>query len=81
MDALTESATPADHAAPTTPGVGRSGRGLGVGLILFSAGSNQTGAAFGAHAFPVLGPVGVVAVRQLVAACVLLPLARPAMRR
>lgn len=49
--------------------------------MLFSAGSNQTGAALGAHAFGVIGPVGVVAVRQLVAACVLLPLARPAMRR
>ena len=81
MTALAESATPADRAAPTAPVVGRSGRGLGVGLMLFSAGSNQTGAALGAHAFPVLGPVGVVAVRQLVAACVLLPLARPAMRR
>ena len=81
MPALVESATPADRAAPTSPAGRRSGRGLGVGLMLFSAGSNQTGAALGAHGFPVLGPVGVVAVRQLVAACVLLPVARPALLR
>ena len=54
MTALAGSATPADRAAPTAPVVGRSRRGLGVGLMLFSAGSNQTGAALGAHAFPVL---------------------------
>ncbi|MFI0809235.1 EamA family transporter [Streptomyces echinatus] len=39
--------------------------------------SNQTGAAVGALAFPVLGPLGVVAVRQYVAALVLLAVARP----
>jgi len=48
---------------------------LGSGL------SNQVGAAVGSHAFPTIGPVGVVAVRQFVAAAVLLPLARPAFRR
>jgi inner membrane transporter RhtA len=35
----------------------------------------------GAHAFPAIGPAGVVAVRQLVAAAVLLPVARPDVRR
>ncbi|MGY5105141.1 EamA family transporter [Streptomyces sp. 900105245] len=42
--------------------------------------SNQTGAAVGALAFPVLGPLGVVAVRQYVAAVVLLAVARPRLR-
>lgn len=46
-----------------------------------SAASNQVGAAVGAHAFATIGPVGVVAVRQLVAAAVLLPVARPDVRR
>jgi inner membrane transporter RhtA len=42
-----------------------------------SAASNQLGAATAALAFPVLGPVGVVAVRQWVAAAVLLATIRP----
>jgi inner membrane transporter RhtA len=42
--------------------------------------SNQTGAAIGSLAFPVLGPVGVVAVRQYVAALVLLAVDRPKLR-
>jgi inner membrane transporter RhtA len=42
--------------------------------------SNQTGAAIGSLAFPVLGPVGVVAVRQYVAAAVLLAVGRPRLR-
>ena len=43
--------------------------------------SNQIGAGIGAHAFPAIGPAGVVAVRQLVAAAVLLPAARPPLHR
>jgi inner membrane transporter RhtA len=42
-----------------------------------SAASNQIGAATAALAFPVLGPAGVVAVRQWVAAAVLLVTVRP----
>ncbi|MGW4567677.1 EamA family transporter [Streptomyces sp. NPDC004561] len=42
--------------------------------------SNQTGAAVGALAFPVIGPLGVVAVRQYVAALVLLAVGRPRLR-
>ncbi|WP_375231982.1 DMT family transporter [Streptomyces sp. NWU339] len=42
--------------------------------------SNQVGAAIGSLAFPVLGPAGVVAVRQYVAAIVLLALGRPRLR-
>ncbi|OIJ90139.1 hypothetical protein BIV25_33025 [Streptomyces sp. MUSC 14] len=48
---------------------------------MFGSGlSNQTGAAVGALAFPVLGPLGVVAVRQYVAALVLLAVGRPRLR-
>ena len=53
----------------------------GVAIMLGSALSNQVGAALGAHAFGVLGPAGVVATRQVVAAAVLLPMARPLVRR
>ncbi len=42
--------------------------------------ANQTGAAVGSLAFPVLGPIGVVAVRQYVAAAVLLAVGRPRLR-
>ena len=57
---------------PPTPG--------SVGIMLTSAASAQTGAALGAHAFPIIGPAGVVAIRQFVAVCVLLPVARPPFR-
>jgi len=53
----------------------------GVATMLGSALSNQVGAALGAHAFGSLGPAGVVATRQVVAAAVLLPVARPPVRR
>jgi inner membrane transporter RhtA len=49
--------------------------------MLGSALSNQVGAAVGAHAFGAIGPPGVVATRQVVAAAVLLPVARPPLRR
>ncbi|MEI2277359.1 EamA family transporter [Paenarthrobacter ilicis] len=54
-----------------------TGKAKGVATLMASALSNQLGAATGSLAFPVLGPVGVVAVRQLVAAAVLLPIVRP----
>ncbi|PKW05808.1 inner membrane transporter RhtA [Streptomyces sp. 1222.5] len=60
---------------PPTPG-----RLTGVATMIGSGLSNQTGAAVGALAFPVLGPLGVVAVRQYVAAVVLLAVARPRLR-
>ncbi|WP_247048813.1 EamA family transporter [Arthrobacter rhizosphaerae] len=53
----------------------------GVLMMTGSGLSNQIGAGIGAHAFPIIGPAGVVAVRQLVAAAVLLPIARPAFHR
>lgn len=53
----------------------------GFATMTASAASNQLGAAVGAQAFAAIGPAGVVAVRQLVAAAVLLPMARPDLRR
>ena len=53
----------------------------GVGTMLTAATSNQVGAAVGAHAFGTIGPAGVVVVRQFVALAVLLPVARPNLRR
>ena len=53
----------------------------GFATMTASAASNQLGAAVGAHAFATIGPAGVVAVRQFVAAAVLLPMARPNLRR
>ncbi|NYI92149.1 inner membrane transporter RhtA [Amycolatopsis endophytica] len=55
-------------------------RGAGVAMMLASSAANQTGAAVGATAFPAIGPVGVVAVRQFVTALVLAPIVRPRFR-
>src|ERR1700742_2466263 len=66
-----------EPAAPATPGRQRSGHLTGVALMLGSALSNQAGASAGALAFPVIGPLGVVAIRQWVAAAVLWGTARP----
>jgi inner membrane transporter RhtA len=70
------------------PGINRSAPGRsaqsvlrGVLTMTGSGVSNQIGAGIGAHAFPMIGPAGVVAVRQLVAAAVLLPVARPPFHR
>lgn len=49
----------------------------GVATMVGSGLSNQIGAATGSLAFPVLGPLGVVAIRQYVAAVVLIAVARP----
>lgn len=59
---------------------GRS-RWVGIATMLTGATSNQVGAGIGAHAFSTIGPAGVVAVRQVVAAAVLLPVARPPLHR
>ncbi|RAG84972.1 EamA family transporter [Streptacidiphilus pinicola] len=56
-------------------------RATGIAMMLGSALSNQLGAATGALAFPAIGPAGVVAVRQWVAAVVLLAAGRPRVRR
>jgi inner membrane transporter RhtA len=49
----------------------------GAATMLACGLSSQTGAAIGSFAFPALGPAGVVAVRQLVAAIALLSVGRP----
>jgi inner membrane transporter RhtA len=56
---------------------GRASSPAGIALMTGSAASNQIGAATAALAFPVLGPAGVVAVRQWVAGAVLLVTVRP----
>ena len=56
---------------------GHPGMLAGIALMTGSAASNQLGAATAALAFPVLGPAGVVAVRQWVAAAALLTAVRP----
>jgi inner membrane transporter RhtA len=63
---------PADAATAGPPG-----QLTGIALMTGSAASTQLGAATAALAFPVLGPAGVVAVRQWVAGAVLLTAARP----
>ncbi|WP_078888232.1 EamA family transporter [Streptomyces sclerotialus] len=63
--------------AAVTPG---SGRPAGTALMAGSGLANQVGAATAALAFPVIGPAGVVAVRQWVAGAVLLVVGRPRVR-
>ncbi|MFI7062946.1 EamA family transporter [Kribbella sp. NPDC050124] len=58
----------------------RKDRMSGVVMMLGSGLSTQVGASVGALAFPVIGPVGVVAVRQWIAAVVLLAVGRPQLR-
>lgn len=62
---------------PISPPSGANQKWAGAGVMATSGLSNQTGAAIGALAFPSLGPAGVVAARQYVAAIVLLALTRP----
>ncbi len=71
---------PAAPVAPVPDAVGR-GRAGGLAMLLGSALSAQVGAAVGTTAFPVIGPVGVVAVRQFVSAVALLVVARPRLGR
>jgi inner membrane transporter RhtA len=60
---------------------GPRARAVGVALMLGSGLSNQVGAATGALAFPMIGPAGVVAVRQWVAGVLLWTVGRPRVRR
>ena len=72
--------TASDLERPADPGARqdhRASRLTGVALMLGSSLSNQVGASAGALAFPVIGPIGVVAIRQWVAAAVLWATARP----
>ncbi|MET7280259.1 EamA family transporter [Kribbella sp. NPDC005582] len=53
----------------------------GVLLMLTSGLSTQVGASVAAQAFPVLGPIGVVAVRQWMAGIVLFAIGRPRLHK
>ena len=70
----------ADPPAPSRA-AGPRDRYVGVALMLGSGLSNQVGAATGALAFPVIGPAGVVAVRQWVAGVLLWVVGRPQVRQ
>lgn len=78
-DQVTASTSALSAASPDGRPTGGSVRG--PVMMLVSAASNQAGAAVGAHAFSAIGPPGVVAVRQLIAAAVLLPVVRPPLQR
>ena len=70
----------ADDVRGLTLGAMRRGRLGGVLMMLGSGLSNQVGASVAALAFPVIGPVGVVAIRQWMAGVVLLAVGRPRLR-
>ncbi len=58
------------------------GRGaLPAAAVVLSASLVQVGAAIGATAFPLVGPIGVVAMRQASAAMLLVAIVRPPVRR
>jgi inner membrane transporter RhtA len=71
---------PAPEETAATGPPGRRDRYAGVALMLGSGLSTQVGAAAGALAFPVIGPAGVVAVRQWVAGVLLWAVGRPRVR-
>src|ERR1700733_13625453 len=68
------------HAAGPGEAQGARRSWPGIATMMGSALSNQIGAASGALAFPVIGPVGVVAIRQWVAGILLLAVGRPRVR-
>jgi inner membrane transporter RhtA len=78
--AIETSVAEATRRASATEAPNDSGAASGVGLMVGGALSNQSGAAIASLALPVLGPALVVAVRQWVAAVVLLSIGRPKLR-
>jgi inner membrane transporter RhtA len=72
--------TTCERQASAAPAARQHDQLTGVALMTGSALSVQLGAATAALAFPVLGPAGVVAIRQWVAAAVLLSSVRPKFR-
>jgi inner membrane transporter RhtA len=70
----------AQPAADRTLMTMRRERLVGVLMMLGSGLSTQVGASVAALAFPVIGPAGVVAIRQWVAGIVLLTIGRPRLR-
>lgn len=79
MPGASATTTPLPTTSHGTPQPSRVGL-AGVATMAGSGLSNQIGAAIGSLAFPVIGPVGVVAVRQYVAAAVLFAVGRPRLR-
>jgi inner membrane transporter RhtA len=82
VGATTAGAATAGAASPDVTGTRAAAarqpdRVTGIALMTGSALSNQLGAATAAMAFPVLGPAGVVAIRQWVAGAVLFTTVRP----
>jgi len=78
LDAMTARASQLDlEAVPAITEAAARDQATGIALMTGSAVSNQLGAATAALAFPVLGPAGVVAVRQWVAGIALLAAVRP----
>ncbi len=84
----THPAIPSAGASASGPATGPSSanptgerRLVGVLLMLTSGLSSQIGASVAAQAFPVLGPVGVVAVRQWMAGIVLFAIGRPRLHK
>jgi inner membrane transporter RhtA len=75
---MTISARAQDASTPFA--AGERDRLTGVALMTGSAVANQFGAATAALAFPVLGPAGVVAIRQWVAGTILFTTVRPRFR-
>jgi inner membrane transporter RhtA len=69
-----------ERQASAAPAARQPGQLTGIALMTGSALSSQLGAATAALAFPVLGPAGVVAIRQWVAGAVLLTSVRPKFR-
>jgi inner membrane transporter RhtA len=70
-------ASPDPGSAAGAPAPRAKARLTGVALMLGSGVSNAAGAGTAALAFPVIGPIGVVAVRQWVAGLILLAVGRP----
>ncbi|MCI2423757.1 EamA family transporter [Saccharopolyspora sp. K220] len=68
------------HAADANSAAEKRSRYAGIAMMLGSGLSNQVGAAIGSLAFSMIGPAGVVAVRQWIAAIALLIVGRPSMR-
>ena len=78
--APTPAGAPAQRTLPIPSAAQSGGKRLAVATMFASGLSNQTGAAVGSLAFPTLGPLGVVAVRQYVAAIALVAVGRPRLR-
>jgi inner membrane transporter RhtA len=71
--------TTASH-EPQVADVQNPSRLAGIAMMLGSGLSNQVGASIAVLAFPVIGPAGVVAVRQWVAGLLLVAVGRPRLR-